>query len=163
MHSYDFLSDPDTADKLQAEIEINAIAPLKLTYSALPLLKLSREPAIVFVSSGLAYIPFYATPAYSGSKALIHHSAQALRQQFKRYGIRVFELLPPITDTPMAAGMNVKGFKKSPPEEVVAELIHGMQNEKFEIAAGASKQLRLMSRLAPGFLFKQMTKAFEGK
>ncbi|NCP65033.1 MAG: SDR family NAD(P)-dependent oxidoreductase [Paraglaciecola sp.] len=163
MHTYDFFSDPDTASRIQTEIEINAIAPLKLTYAALPLLQQSSHPAIVFVSSGLAYIPFFATPAYSGSKALIHHSAQALRQQFKKHGIRVFELLPPITDTPMAEGVDVKGFKKSSPEEVVDALIDGMLKEKFEIAAGASRQLRFMSRLAPGFLFKQMTQAFEGK
>ena len=161
MFSYDFAEGPATAEKLAAEITINALAPLCLTHAALPLFERSREPGIVFVSSGLAYAPFAETPAYSGTKALIHHSAMALRHQFKRHGIKVFELLPPVTDTPMAHGANTGGFKKSPVSDVVDELIRGMERDRYEIAAGASKLLRIMSRLAPGFLFDQMTKAFE--
>lgn len=160
MFTYDFYNDPETASKIESEIEINTIAPLRLTHTALPLLKKSAQPSIVFVSSGLAYVSFFATPAYSGTKALIHHSAQALRAQLKPHGIKVFELLPPITDTPMAEGANTGGFKKSSTADVVNELIAGMKTDKFEIAAGASKQLRFMSRLAPSFLFKQMVKSF---
>ncbi|MGB3472302.1 MAG: SDR family NAD(P)-dependent oxidoreductase [Erythrobacter sp.] len=161
MFGYDFAEDPGTAEKIQTEIDINAIAPLRLTHAALPILNRSPEAAVVFVSSGLAYSPFAGTPAYSGTKALIHHSAKALRHQFKKRGIKVFELLPPITDTPMAHGANTGGFKKSSPAEVVNELIEGMERDRYEIAAGASKLLRIMSRVAPGFLFNQMTKAFE--
>ncbi len=161
MLGYDFAEDPATHSKVQTEIEINAIAPLRLTHVALPQLKISPEAAVVFVSSGLAYSPYAGTPVYSGTKALIHHSAMALRHQFKKHGIKVFELLPPVTDTPMAHGANTGGFKKSPVSDVVDELIKGMERDRYEIAAGASKLLRIMSRLAPGFLFDQMTKAFE--
>lgn len=161
MFGYDFASDPATQGKLETEIEINAIAPLRLTHMALPLLQSSPEAAVVFVSSGLAYSPYAGTPVYSGTKALIHHSAKTLRHQFKKRGIRVFELLPPVTDTPMAHGANTGGFKKSPVSDVVGELLRGMERDHYEIAAGASKLLRIMSRIAPNFLFDQMTKAFE--
>ena len=160
MLMYDFHCEADTPDRIRSEIEINAIAPLRLSHMALPLLQEGQEPAIVFVSSGLAYIPFPGTPVYSGTKALIHHSAMALRHQLEGIGVKVFELLPPVTDTPLADGMDTGSFKKTPPAEVVAELITAMRKDKFEIAAGASKQLRLMSRIAPGFLFRQMVKQF---
>lgn len=160
MFSYDFAADPATAEKLEAEITINALAPLRLTHAALPLFERSREPGIVFVSSGLAYAPFAQTPAYSGTKALIHHSAMALRHQLKQRGIKVFELLPPVTDTPMADGMNTGGFRKTPVADVVDALVAGMAHDRYEIAAGASKLLRIMSRVAPGFLFNQMARAF---
>lgn len=160
MLSYDFHAEADTPERLQREIEINAIAPLRLSHMALPLLREAPEPAIVFVSSGLAYIPFPGTPVYSGTKALIHHSAMALRHQLSGIGLKVFELLPPVTDTPLAEGMDTGNFKKTPPAEVVDELMSGMRNDRFEIPAGASKQLRLMSRIAPGFLFRQMVKQF---
>lgn len=163
MFSYDFAGDPATAEKLEAEIKINALAPLRLTHAALPLFERSREPGIVFVSSGLAYAPFAETPAYSGTKALIHHSAMALRHQFKRRGIKVFELLPPVTDTPMADGVNTGGFRKTPVADVVDALIAGMERDRYEIAAGASRLLRIMSRMAPDFLFNQMTRAFDKK
>ena len=160
MLMYDFHSMADAPARIRSEIEINAIAPLSLAHMALPLLQEGQEPAIVFVSSGLAYIPFPGTPVYSGTKALIHHSAMALRHQLAGIGIKVFELLPPVTDTPLAEGMDTGKFKKTPPAEVVAELISAMRKDKFEIPAGASKQLRLMSRIAPGFLFSQMVKQF---
>lgn len=160
MMMYDFHTEADTPDRLRSEIEINAIAPLRLTYMALPMMREGWEPAIVFVSSGLAYIPFPKTPVYSGTKALIHHSAMALRHQLAGIGVKVFELLPPVTDTPLAEGMDTGSFKKTPPADVVAELIAGMRKEKYEIAAGASNQLRILSRIAPGFLFKQMVKQF---
>ncbi|WP_296722485.1 SDR family oxidoreductase [Erythrobacter sp.] len=162
MLMYDFHAQADTPDRLQREIEINAIAPLRLTHMALPHMLEGWEPAIVFVSSGLAYIPFPATPVYSGTKALIHHSSMALRHQLEGYGVKVFELLPPVTDTPLAEGMDTGSFKKTPPADVVAELISAMRKDRFEIAAGASKQLRLMSRIAPAFLFRQMVKQFGG-
>lgn len=44
---YDFASDPDTLDKIEREIATNAIAPLTLTRRALPLLKVSGEPAVL--------------------------------------------------------------------------------------------------------------------
>ena len=160
MMMYDFHTEADTPERLRSEIEINAIAPLQLTHMALPMMREGWEPAIVFVSSGLAYIPFPKTPVYSGTKALIHHSAMALRHQLSGIGVKVFELLPPVTDTPLAEGMDTGNFKKTPPADVVAELIAGMRKEKYEIAAGASNQLRILSRIAPGFLFKQMVKQF---
>ena len=161
MMMYDFHTEADTPERLRSEIEINAIAPLRLSHMALPMMREGWEPAIVFVSSGLAYIPFPKTPVYSGTKALIHHSAMALRHQLSGIGVKVFELLPPVTDTPLAEGMDTGSFKKTPPADVVAELIAGMRKEKYEIAAGASNQLRILSRIAPGFLFKQMVKQFD--
>lgn len=160
MLMYDFHAEADTPERLRREIEINAIAPLRLSHMALPLMRETWEPAIVFVSSGLAYTPFPSTPVYSGTKALIHHSAMALRHQLAKIGIKVFELLPPVTDTPLAHGMDTGSFRKTPPAEVVAELIDAMRKDRFEVPAGASKQLRLMSRIAPGFVFRQMVRQF---
>lgn len=160
---YDMARVSDGLERIRAEIETNAIAPVNLTYLALPLLKKSKTPTIVFVSSGLAYAAFAPTPVYSGTKALIHHVAQCLRHQFKSIGIRVFELLPPVTDTPLAADMNAAAFKKSPPEAVVDDLIKAMRAGQYEVPSGQSKQLRLMSRLAPRFLFDRMATALERK
>jgi len=163
MLQYDMAQATDGIQKIRAEIETNAIAPINLTYLALPLLKKSRTPTIVFVSSGLAYAAFAPTPVYSGTKALVHHVAQCLRHQFKSTGIKVFELLPPVTDTPLATDMNMAAFKKIPPEDVVDDLIKAMQVGKYEVPSGQSKQLRLMSRIAPRFLFNRMATALDRK
>lgn len=159
MFSYNFAEVTGGVEMIRKEIEINAISPVTLTYLALPLLKRSESAIVVFVSSGLAYAPFAPAPVYSGTKALIHHAAQNLRHQFKPLGISVYELLPPVTDTPMSAGMNAAAFKKSSPDAVVDDLCDALWNEQYEVPSGQSKQLRLMSRLAPKFLFKRMATA----
>lgn len=163
LFQYDMATEPDGIEKIRAEIEINAIAPVTLTYLALPLLRKSKNATVVFVSSGLAYAAFAPTPVYTGTKALIHHVAQCLRHQFSSIGIEVFELLPPVTDTPMAADMNAASFKKSSPADVVSDLIKALQSGKVEVPSGQSKQLRIMSRLAPRFLFRRMATALDKK
>ncbi len=161
MHKYDFANDEKTLSHIRSEIEVNTIAPLNLTYKFLPLLKKSSEPAVVFVSSGLAYVPFPATPVYSGTKALMHHCAQTLRHQFKSDNIKVFELLPPATDTALADNFRTPSVKLMPVDKMVAEFVQGLKCNTYEIAAGMSKQMRLMSRIAPNFLFKQLANTFK--
>lgn len=163
MFQYEFAKAADGVEKIRSEIEINAIAPVTLTYLALPLFDKSDAPVVVFVSSGLAYAAFAPSPVYSGTKALIHHVSQTLRHQFIPLGISVFELLPPVTDTPMASELNASAFKKSSPEAVVDELFKAMKQHRFEIPAGQSSQLRLLSRLAPRILFERMATALDKK
>ncbi|MEL6664475.1 MAG: SDR family NAD(P)-dependent oxidoreductase, partial [Pseudomonadota bacterium] len=86
---YDFASDPDTLDKVESEIATNSVAPLTLTRRALPLLKASDAPAVLFISSAAAFVAASPTPVYSGTKSLLHHSAQALRHQLAPLGIAV--------------------------------------------------------------------------
>jgi len=161
MKKYAFAEDEITLSNIRNEIEINTISPLTLTYLFLPLLKKSSEPAVVFVSSGLAYVPFPATPIYSGTKALMHHCAQSLRHQFKGDNIKVFELLPPPTDTALADNFRTPSVKLMPVDKMVAEFVQGLKCNKYEIAAGMSKQMRIISRIAPNFLFKQLANTFK--
>ncbi len=160
MKQYAFAKDANTPSNIKQEITINTIAPLTIIYKCLPLLKKSSEPAVVFVSSGLAYVAFPFTPIYSGTKALMHHCAQTLRHQFKADNIKVFELLPPPTDTALADSFRSPELKLMPVDKMVAEFVQGLKCNRYEIAAGMSKQMRLMSRIAPNFIFNQLIKTF---
>jgi len=160
MHKYAFVDDADTLTKVVEEIQVNAISPLSTTYHLLPMLKRSHDAAVVFVSSVLAYVPSPAAPISSGTKSFLHPCAQTLRYQFKAYNIKVFELLPPATKTAMAVNFDSAKIPLMSVEKLVAEFIKGLQHDRFEIVAGSSKQVRLMSRLAPKFLFKQIVKSF---
>lgn len=155
---YDFASDPDTLRKIETEIAINAVAPLTLSSRALPLLKKATHPAILFIGSGIAYVAFSGTPVYSGTKALIHHCSQTLREQLRPHGIAVFEAMPPVVDTDMAKAMTSPAFKKMKPDDLVKTIINGLRHDRFEIVIGQSKQIKLMSRLAPDFIFRQFAK-----
>ncbi|MEM6636718.1 MAG: SDR family NAD(P)-dependent oxidoreductase [Pseudomonadota bacterium] len=156
--NYDFGADVDVVGMIETEISINAVAPLTFTKRAMPLLQIGEAAAVLFIGSGVAYVPVAGTPVYSGTKALIHHAAKALRHQLEPRGISVFEALPPVVDTDMGRALKSKNLKVMQPEDLVTQILGGMRDGKREIILGQSKQLRLMSRLAPEFIFRQMAK-----
>jgi uncharacterized oxidoreductase len=156
--AYDFRTDPDTLQRIEREIAINATAPLTLTRRALPLLENSGQPGVLFIGSGVAFVASPGTPVYSGTKALIHHCAQTLRHQLKPYGITVFEALPPVVDTDMASVLKSDNFKKMKPADLVRDILEGLRRNQTEMLLGQTRQIKWMSRIAPAFLFRQFAK-----
>jgi uncharacterized oxidoreductase len=156
--AYDFKIDPDTLQKIEREIAINATAPLTLTRRALPLLEQSTQPGVLFIGSGIAFVASPGTPVYSGTKALIHHCAQTLRHQLQPHGITVFEAMPPVVDTDMAKVLKSGNFKLMKPKDLVREILDGMSRSQTEMLLGQSRQIKWMSRIAPAFLFRQFAK-----
>lgn len=156
--AYDFREDPDALHKIESEIAINAAAPLTLMRRALPLLERSAQPGVLFVGSGVAFVASPGTPVYSGTKALIHHCAQTLRHQLQPHGITVFEALPPVVDTDMATVLKSDNFKKMKPADLVRDILIGLRRDQTEMLLGQSRQIKLLSRIAPAFLFRQFAK-----
>ena len=114
---------------------------------------------IVNVSSGLAFVPFPASPVYSATKAALHSFTQCLRVQLDGTDVPVVELAPPGVETPLFRGEfadEMKGQKGMSVEVLVKRAISGIEAGKLEIRPGLSKVLKLMSRIAPGFILKQM-------
>ncbi|MEM6889188.1 MAG: SDR family NAD(P)-dependent oxidoreductase [Pseudomonadota bacterium] len=164
MHVYNFANDPKTLDYLDQEISLNCSAQLKLSYRALPLLKQSDDPALVFVSSGTAYMPAPLSLVYTGTKSLIHHFCQSLRVQIKPHGIKVFELLPPPTETGLAdtvkSKVDMSQFSFMKADDVAKALVDGMKADRYEIPVGLSRIIKLASRFAPRLVFKQLSKTY---
>ena len=147
--------------KQMQEIEINYNSPIRVLHYFLPQLKKSKNAVVVNVSSGLAYVPFAQAPVYSGTKSALHFWTLGIRPQLKPHGIKVIELLPPVVDTPLAHGADIAeddNLKPMPPEKLADIFWKDFINGKEEITPGISKQLKLMSRLAPKFMFNQLNK-----
>lgn len=143
------------------EIEINYHAPIRMLHYFLPQLKRSKNAVLINVSSGLAYVPFAQSPVYSGTKAAVHFWTKSIRPQLKPHGIKVIELLPPVVDTPLAHGADIaddNNLKPMLPEKLAEAFWQGYIKTKEEITPGISTQLKMMSRLAPKFIFKQLNK-----
>lgn len=161
MNLIDAGSEDNQLNKQFTEIEINFHAPIRMLHYFLPQLKKSKNAVVVNVSSGLAYVPFAQAPTYSGTKAALHFWTMGIRPQLKPHKIKVVELLPPVVDTPIFDGIDVKeddNLKPMPPEKLANLFWKDFINGREEIAPGLSKQLKLMSRLAPKFIFKQLNK-----
>ena len=143
------------------EIDINLSGPVQMIQQFLPHLKTRPDALIVNVSSGLAFIPYTISPVYSGAKAALHAYTQALRAQLASTKVKVVELAPPGTETPLMRGefeAETKGQKGMDPVALVQQTIKGIEAGKSEIRPGLSNVLKTMSRVAPEFMFKQMTR-----
>lgn len=158
-----FIDSGDESNDLKKqfnEIEINYHAPIRMLHYFLPQLKKSKNAILINVSSGLAYVTFSQAPVYSGTKAALHFWTQAIRPQLKQHNIKVVELLPPVVDTKLAqdANMEDESLKPMPPDKMAELFWKDFIKGKEEITPGLSKQLKIMSRLAPKFIFNQLNK-----
>jgi uncharacterized oxidoreductase len=147
--------------KQMQEIEINYNSPIRMLHYFLPQLKRSNNPVLINVSSGLAYVPFAQAPVYSGTKSALHFWTLGIRSQLNRHNIKVVELLPPVVDTPLVHGADITeddNLKPMPPNKLADIFWKDFVNGKEEITPGISKQLKLMSRLGPKFIFNQLNK-----
>lgn len=161
MNLVDTGNESNDLQKQMQEIEINYNSPIRVLHYFLPLLKKSKNAVLVNVSSGLAYVPFAQAPVYSGTKSALHFWTLGIRPQLQPHNIKVVELLPPVVDTPLAHGADIAeddNLKPMPPEKLADIFWKDFISGKEEITPGISKQLKLMSRLAPKFIFKQLNK-----
>ena len=143
------------------EIEINLNGPIRMIQQFLPWLLKHPRGLIVNVSSGLAFVPFPAAPVYSASKSALHAYTQCLRAQLQHSAVTVVELAPPGTETPLLRAEfaeEMKNEKGMDPVLMVQHCIRQIEAGQLDICPGLSKVLKVASRVAPGLIFKQMTK-----
>lgn len=156
------LNRPDPAGDLAEEIQPNLAGPIWLIEAFLPLLKQQPVSAIVNISSGLAFVPLPISPVYCATKAAMHSYTQSLRVQLQRTNVRIFELMPPATDTALLSGMSEEDRKATKPmnvSELVKAALKGLESDTLEIRPGQANGLRFMSRVAPNFILKQLSKS----
>lgn len=118
-------------DDIIAQTNINVIGLILMTKHMLPLLKKSKEAALINVSSGLALIsmPFYAP--YSATKAAVKAFSESIRRELKDFPIQVVTLYPTATDTPMMKSSNSGDLHSS--EMVAKKLIEGIKNNEIDV------------------------------
>ncbi|MBC9812471.1 SDR family oxidoreductase [Crocinitomicaceae bacterium CZZ-1] len=153
-YNYSFLESNNLIDKIDYEVSTNLIAPMKLTALLLPVLMKNSESAIINVSSGLAISPKKSASVYCATKSAIHSFTKTLRYQLKDTNIRVFEIIPPLVETPMTNGRSTT--KRIPPEQLTKEFLKNFQVNTFESYIGKSKLLRLIHRFSPKLADKIM-------
>ena len=142
---------------LTSEIETNVNGPIRLVSAMIDQLK-ANKGTIINVSSGLAFVPLTAAPIYCATKAAMHSYTITLRQQLKAHGVEVIELAPPAVKTDLAPIPEGPGVTIITTEVLVAATLKALKKGSTEIAVGQSAQLRMMSRVAPGFIQGQLEK-----
>lgn len=85
-------------------IATNLLGPIRMTNALIDHLSQSRDPAIVNISSGLAFVPMAGTPTYCATKAAIHSYTVSLRAALKDK-VEVIEIAPPGVRTDLTPGL----------------------------------------------------------
>ncbi len=131
------LSDVSDEDII-AQININVTGLILLTKKCLPLLKNSKEGAIINVSSGLGYVamPFYSV--YATTKAGVRQFSDALRRELHMHPLHIMTVYPTATDTNMMESADVNGMDS--PEEVAKASIEGLLKGKINIVMGGEEK-----------------------
>jgi len=143
------------------EIDVNLRGPVQMVQQFLPHLRGRGQAAIVNVSSGLAFVPLAISPVYSAAKAALHAYTRALRVQLAGSGIQVVELAPPPVETRLMRAefeAELKASKGMSVEALARAAIAGIERGREEIRPGLANVLNAMSRIAPQFMFRQMTR-----
>src|SRR4051794_33246902 len=126
------------------EVAINLEAPIQLSMLLAPELARRRNPAIINVTSGLAFVPLAGTPVYCASKAALHSFTLSPRRRLADTPIQVIEVIPPAVDTDLGGpglhpfGIAVDEFA----DAVMARLAAG----DLEITYGFAEQASRASR-----------------
>lgn len=143
------------------EVDVNLRGPLQMVQQFLPHLRSRSQSAVINVSSGLAFVPLAISPVYSAAKAALHAYTRALRVQLAGSGVLVFELAPPAVETRLLRAefeAELKGSQGMPAEGLVRRAIADIERGREEIRPGLANVLKAMSRIAPEFMFRQMTR-----
>jgi uncharacterized oxidoreductase len=159
MREINFHAPPGDLRDLTREIDTNLNGPIRMATQLLPHLKKQQQAAIINISSGLAFLPMPGSAVYCAAKAAIHSFSISLRIQLKRTNVKVFELAPPLTLTPLVDAFDpqdMKGIPVMAVEKLARLAIRGISRDQLEIRPGMSNLMKFISRLAPNRLLRVM-------
>jgi len=147
-----------TAEKdweaVEEEIAINFHAPVHLTMLFLRHLMKQKEPAILNVTSGLAFVPKADVPVYCATKAALHSFTLSLRHQLTGTPVEVIEVIPPAVDTDLGGpGLHTFGV---PVDQFADHVMERLKAGAPEIPFGFSEQSSRASRAELDGIFERL-------
>lgn len=128
----------------EATIATNLVGPIRMNAALLPMIAKQRNPVVMTVTSGLAFLPIFFAPTYCATKAAIHSYTQSLRYQLKDTAVQVIELIPPYVQTELLGPEQATDPHAMPLNEFIAEVMQILKDspEATEICVERVKPLR---------------------
>ena len=146
------------ADRWETLINVNLLAPMRLTAFLLPQMIARRSGHIVNVSSLAGWIGSPNLSAYCASKFGLRGFGEALALELEEHGVRVSTVYPSFSRTPILDSEQF-GFDErrvvpdkllSEPADVVARIIAGVRADKPHIFPDAtSRVVHYLARYLP--------------
>lgn len=129
------LTTPEAWEATREEIAINLDGPIHLTALLLPHLLRQSAPAILNVSSGLAFVPLARVPVYCATKAALHSYTQSLRHQLQGTPVRVVEVIPPAVRSNLGGSHDFGVPTDEYADSVMAQLAEGRLEVTYQFSA----------------------------
>jgi uncharacterized oxidoreductase len=138
---YSFADEEMPDDRLiEEEININLLGAIRSTTAFLPHLRKQERATVIYLSSGLAYVPRAHCAVYCATKAAIHSFTLSLRHQYRDTHVKFVELIPPRVDTTLGGGSG-SAPNTMTVSEFIAEAMNGLATDAEEVAVGHAKRL----------------------
>lgn len=152
-HPQSFASNVMSSEHLEAELNVNLLAPALITRSLAQAMRQNQGARIVNVSSGLALAPKAETGLYCASKAGLHSLSLSMRSQLQPLGISVVEIFLPLVDTPMTQG---RGTGKLSADTAATLVLSAADGPRDEVYVGKTRILPVLARFSPRLLQRFM-------
>lgn len=138
--AYPLDSEDGVYEKAKFEMDLNYLSVVRLTEKLLPLLKASRDAAIINIESIVSYLPATVIATYSATKAALHSYSQSLRLVLQKTNpsVKVFEVFPPFVDTDMTKDFTAD---KLSPDEVALDIYNALQHNDYSVRPGSTKEV----------------------
>jgi uncharacterized oxidoreductase len=144
-------------EKVEEEIAVNLEAPVHLSMLLASHLRQRPEPAIVNVTSGLAFAPLARAAVYSATKAALHSFTLSMRHQLSQTPVKVIEIAPPAVDTDLGGpGLHTFGVNV---DEFADGIFARLGGSEVEIGHGFTDGARQASRAELDQLFQRVNAA----
>ncbi len=148
------LGDGEAWEDARREIAINFEAPVHLSMLFARHLAGVECPAIINVTSGLAFSPLARVPVYCATKAALRSFTLSLRRQLSATSIKVVEIIPPAVNTDLGGpGLHTFGV---PLDEFADSVFERLAGGELEIAYGTAETASRASREQLDAIFERM-------
>jgi len=148
-------------NKWEKILNINLLAPMRITHSFLTSMLARKSGHIVNVSSVAGLVAAPSLNAYCVSKFGIKAFGESLSQEVASSGLKVTNFYPFFTRTPILKSeqigvnkeLSVPDFLLSEPDDVIRDLMKGIKNDSMHVhPGGIAKTVEFVSRFLPGLL-----------
>jgi uncharacterized oxidoreductase len=132
--------------QIDEEIQVNLLAPMKLSIAALPMLLARPVGFIINICSLLALMPKPNAPGYCASKAGLVGFSEALRVGLRGTSVQIVTVFPPLVATPMTEG---RGFNKMSADDFASAVLRQLEAGRVDIRVGQASTILGLRRLSP--------------
>ncbi len=159
-----FLTTPEV--EWERQYAVNLLAPIRLTKLFLTDMSKRNSGHLVNIASVASFVSSPGLATYSSTKHGLRAFGEALSEELTATKIRVTNLYPFFTKTPMMQSpqygfkdkKEIPEFLMSTPQDVIRELIYGIKRDELHVIPGVmAKTTEFLNRIAP----QQMSFFFE--